>query len=669
MKRMLVLPITAAFLASLFWYSEGALGAQSSQNSHSPVGSWENKDEDGDGVPDDQDDYPFDKTKSKYTKFKETEFNNNLSVATPIDSGVPFTVTGNVQQKNDTDLYKFTSEADQTITVLLTSNNVEFDPYITIFDNKGESIQLLPTNYKPIGRHKAVGTFSLRYSGDYYLVVNDKDRNGGTDFNYQVSVFTDSDVDGIDDAIESAFGFLPGEQDSDDDRVFDSNEFYVYEYDEVYSHDVDRDGIPNWLDDDSDADGIKDRLEGAFDFDLDGAPSFADLDSDGNGSNDTSDAGGDVGSPKDLDNDGLFDFYDTDDDSDGLLDVNDLEPTVRNKQKLPGEDGYISIYDVSYVLSGEKVDSVNIAGEVHSLAGNGFADNGMLVFNMGGNKSPLNISIRAQSANEIFFKLPRFAKSVYYISASGNRSNALNINYVSEWTPLMKSLPKKHFEVGEEIELVGKNFFEDTQIQFGKSIIIPEKLTATKLSFKVPDNTAQKATISLRTSWGSSNKLTVNIVRNVRLALGFTPEVDNMKLIAVSSYGSLGKNYRFEPESGTITMPVTKDYDVVVILYQDDSGVKMPYLYALALPGTQSLEIDAFSSAASEIWYISDMNRRTSQSLWSEYFGKIKSLPEVVKMANYLQQHSDEPNYASHRQYLELTNQAKAAAIKLITAN
>ena len=45
--------------------------------------------------------------------------------------------------------------------------------------------------------------------------------------------------------------------------------------------DEDKDGYPNFLDDDSDGDGIPDALEGLDDPDRDGRPSYLDLDADG----------------------------------------------------------------------------------------------------------------------------------------------------------------------------------------------------------------------------------------------------------------------------------------------------------------------------------------------------------------------------------------------------
>ena len=47
------------------------------------------------------------------------------------------------------------------------------------------------------------------------------------------------------------------------------------------AEDMDRDGAANYLDLDSDGDGISDSVEGKNDIDRDGKPNFLDLDSDG----------------------------------------------------------------------------------------------------------------------------------------------------------------------------------------------------------------------------------------------------------------------------------------------------------------------------------------------------------------------------------------------------
>src|SRR5690606_19277370 len=43
---------------------------------------------------------------------------------------------------------------------------------------------------------------------------------------------------------------------------------------ERYSHDVDRDGIPNYLDVDSDGDGFTDDIDGDLDYNQNGVPDY-----------------------------------------------------------------------------------------------------------------------------------------------------------------------------------------------------------------------------------------------------------------------------------------------------------------------------------------------------------------------------------------------------------
>ncbi|MBX5481887.1 MAG: carboxypeptidase regulatory-like domain-containing protein [Myxococcaceae bacterium] len=154
---------------------------------------------------------------------------------------------------------------------------------------------------------------------------------------------SDSDDDGIGDAVEAAGGVLTDtdhdgtpdalDLDSDGDGIPDSVEG---------QNDADDDGIPNWRDADSDDDGVPDSEEHAVDTDGDGTPDFVDTDSDddgvpdsdeaaigtsrtnpdsdGDGISDKDELGAD-GQPKDSDGDGTIDALDTDSDDDGLPDA------------------------------------------------------------------------------------------------------------------------------------------------------------------------------------------------------------------------------------------------------------------------------------------------------------------------------------------------------------
>lgn len=89
--------------------------------------------------------------------------------------------------------------------------------------------------------------------------------------------------------------------------------------------DTDLDGQPDYLGQDSDNDGIPDRVELGADIDGDSIPNFRDLDSDNDGIPDTLEAGN-FDHPRDTDSDGLADFEDVDSDNDGLPDSLEVGP-------------------------------------------------------------------------------------------------------------------------------------------------------------------------------------------------------------------------------------------------------------------------------------------------------------------------------------------------------
>ena len=89
------------------------------------------------------------------------------------------------------------------------------------------------------------------------------------------------------------------------------------------------DGTPDYLDTDSDGDGILDNTEDAgcsgtspctpTDTDGDGKPNYLDLDSDGDGISDNTEKGTD-GTPDNSDSDTIPDYLDSDSDGDGISD-------------------------------------------------------------------------------------------------------------------------------------------------------------------------------------------------------------------------------------------------------------------------------------------------------------------------------------------------------------
>lgn len=109
--------------------------------------------------------------------------------------------------------------------------------------------------------------------------------------------------------------------------------------------DTDGDGTPDYLDDDSDLDGIPDSVEGGnpggvpLDSDHDGTPDFRDSDSDGNGILDSEEG------TDDPDGDGAGNYRDTDDDGDVLTDIMEIGPSALHPIDSDG-DGMPDFRDV-----------------------------------------------------------------------------------------------------------------------------------------------------------------------------------------------------------------------------------------------------------------------------------------------------------------------------------
>jgi len=200
-------------------------------------------------------------------------------------------------------------------------------------------------------------------NGGAYITLADTDSD--THYDY---LDIDSDNDGIRDSIElnidqdgdSAPNFR--DLDSDSDGIPDNTEGQGNTLVAASGNDTDNDGLDNaydpdnggaflappntdsdalsdYLDIDSDGDGLLDSVELLTDFDADSIPEFRDTDSDGDGITDNVEAQSTAlfaaPSGNDTDNDGLDDTYDTDNsgtaitrvdtDGDGKFDYKDLD--------------------------------------------------------------------------------------------------------------------------------------------------------------------------------------------------------------------------------------------------------------------------------------------------------------------------------------------------------
>jgi hypothetical protein len=151
---------------------------------------------------------------------------------------------------------------------------------------------VVPCNDKPV----AVDSTNKPIGVDTAAPVTKASDAALADLSQTNMICGDADADGIPDYLDT---------DSDNDGLPDASEG---------RGDVDKDGYPNYLDRDSDGDGIADGVEKTGDPDKDGKANYVDTDSDGDGIDDK------IEGTKDSDKDGIPNYLDTDSDNDGIPD-------------------------------------------------------------------------------------------------------------------------------------------------------------------------------------------------------------------------------------------------------------------------------------------------------------------------------------------------------------
>lgn len=132
------------------------------------------------------------------------------------------------------------------------------------------------------------------YAGDTDVIPESADTDGDGTADY---LDTDTDDDGVDDADEAG----------DDDPI-------------TFPWDSDYDGVPDFRDRDADGNCLEDGADGVIDLDGDTLGAFADLDDDGDGILDTLEIGAGC-VLLDSDSDGTPNYLDSDSDADGVGDV------------------------------------------------------------------------------------------------------------------------------------------------------------------------------------------------------------------------------------------------------------------------------------------------------------------------------------------------------------
>lgn len=238
-------------------------------------------------------------------------------------------------------------------------DNIDGDP---LFVSLATSDYRISTGSPAIGAALAAGA----PIDDYFGVS--RPQQGSFDIGFHEFSNTDSDGDGISDAIE-------GNVDTDNDTVVDrldtdSDNDTIPDSIEG-ADDIDNDFIANFRDPDSDGDGILDSVEGSGDPDEDDLPNFIDLDSDNDNLSDE-------------DEDALYssDPYSADSDEDGRADEWEIRHATNPINANDSKEGNLvwvkkarderfdsgravaALSDSSVLVAGTAGNGQNLAGEI-----------------------------------------------------------------------------------------------------------------------------------------------------------------------------------------------------------------------------------------------------------------------------------------------------------------
>ncbi|AQU83975.1 hypothetical protein BV504_15980 [Halomonas sp. 'Soap Lake  len=454
------------------------------------LGSWQNPDEDGDGVPDCMDDYPFDATRSRYPEFADEEPNDSPPNAVNTNTYPGFRVTGALSSNSDNaDLFRFKAKEGQSITALLRKTDLSssFEPLLSFAGLDGNALNFVtlsrdaPTHYGI-----AAINYVVREDRELLLLVADKNARGGSDFGYNVTVFLDSNINGVDDQQMLAMGVEPKLQSSSGDGIRDL--WKVVFANTCEELDYDGDGVPNILDTDSNGDGIPDHIKGIGDADGDGVPNFLDTDSDGNGIPDIVEVGPDPLRPLDSNRNGVPDFLNLDDDGDGLLDTWD------NDRLQPIAEAPYSGPDARSILSLSGVYDHGVAA-FHYRAGDmvkirGFGLQGSqddIIIALTGSGTPLNMRPEQVQSDGLVFRMPEEEYSNLFVAIDNKRTGIFRLNTQPANSPVIVGSTFRTLTAGEEVTIQGAGFEGDAKVVFNNIVQSPVQISPDEIQVQVPN--------------------------------------------------------------------------------------------------------------------------------------------------------------------------------------
>jgi len=219
--------------------------------------------------------------------------------------------------------------------------------------------------------------------------------------------------------------------------------------------------------------------------------------------------------------------------------------------------------------------------------------------------------------------------------------------------------------VGDTVSLSGQHFSDDTLVFIDNIKTKPSIINTEKLTFTVPNGVRSQAKLTAKTTYGTSNTVTVKIGDEVLLDYSQL-NIPN-KVLASLLVASLKSPINQEEQLGddlNVNYIFGGDSDVVMALYIDENGHPHEFINTVVFQAEKSIVITPIHIAASTVWYGGALGNNIEQGRWKEAFKTISSNEDVKVFANFIESNLSNPRFIDDNSsnYQSMLNKAIASS-------
>jgi len=441
-------------------------------------------------------------------------------------------------------------------------------------------------------------------------------------------------VNGVDNAIRS--------KDSDNDGTPDSVEMYSRE---VYP------------------DNSDDVLALMNDADGDGIPNYLDTDSDGNGISDKEEAGNDPAKPIDTDGDLIPDYLDLDDDGDSLSDIN--EPAGYRLKPLEFSDS-IRISSLKNNTLGV-INLVRTGDDILIQGSNLPSTDTNTWIIIQSSQNVLNLKPKRIDADGLNFTwTPGLSENnaEVFVTFGNVRTNSLNVMISSGKMPIISKYSID--PLNEQATFTGLNLNDELVINFNGATLITDNTSGNPNSITVsfPEN-ATSGSVSISNNSGKSNTVWAALNRTLSGSVEL-PSGSNVDVTKLDVSWSLNQEV-FPDKYGyfTTTADVSSPTTVTAMIRKDVNST--PYyavfLEAVALKEDSSIILNAQNTAVAMVWDAIGVKQLVSEDSLSDARDILNNLAEVKALGDTLDSKLSVNPYIIREEDANVQSQIKMALI------